>query len=749
GASDEVCDNIDNDCDGTVDEELTRPTTCGTGACEGNSGSETCAAGVWGDDTCDPLSGASDEVCDNIDNDCDGEIDEGFLDENLYRDADNDGFGDPGNSILGCLRPGYVTNNNDFDDTDANSYPGAPELCDCIDNNNNGQADEGCQNNAPTVPVFYAIEPSQNSNETTSQQPTIIINNSSDINNTINNDCQTITYEIEIYSEVALTSRVNFISELAEGEGTTSWRVDDTLSDNVFYYMRARAFDGINYSGWMETIPFFINTANDPPSVPTHSWPPDLSEVTNLQPVLKINNAADIDFDPLTYQFEVYSDPTMATLYSTAEEIEEGADGTTSWRIDSPLEDHTHYWWRVQAKDNEGIMSEWTDLFQFFVNMANGSPSVPSIYSPYDGEEVGDLIPELTVNNSTDPDLDILTYFLEIDKVNTFDSPLCERSPEVSEGTNGTTSWKPTELVDNTMYYWRANAYDGDAYSEWIISSLFVNLFNDAPSAPTINNPGNNSVVNTVRPTLIINPSTDVDLDQMTYKFELYSDDALTDLVTSANSTECSWRINMVVANNQHYYWRAQAVDEHGLASEWSSVASFYVNSSGVEVIPYASQDILADALSLQIINVTVEESPIRGVSVEIQPDALINDVTITIGEAINTPPFPNNIRAIGRVIDFGPTGTNFAIPVTIKIPYTEEDLNNAGISDPSEFKVFTYNTLAFTWELLTIYDIDKVNKLLLCKVDHFSLYVMGVSIPQGEDAKDDKGSSACFIKVI
>jgi hypothetical protein len=44
----ETCDNLDNDCDGAVDEDLTQPTTCGVGECSGNTGIETCTAGTWG-----------------------------------------------------------------------------------------------------------------------------------------------------------------------------------------------------------------------------------------------------------------------------------------------------------------------------------------------------------------------------------------------------------------------------------------------------------------------------------------------------------------------------------------------------------------------------------------------------------------------------------------------------------------------------------------------------------------------------
>ena len=89
------------------------------------------------------------EICDNIDNNCNGEVDEG-IQNTYYLDSDSDGFGDVLYSIQTACSPqaGYVLDNTDCDDTNSLINPGILEI---TSNNVN----DDC--NSSTVDVVEAV----------------------------------------------------------------------------------------------------------------------------------------------------------------------------------------------------------------------------------------------------------------------------------------------------------------------------------------------------------------------------------------------------------------------------------------------------------------------------------------------------------------------------------------------------------------------------------------------------------------
>ncbi len=147
----EVCNNVDDNCDGQIDEGLGDFDDDGIPDCLDNDDDSD---GVVDQADCDPLDPASypgaAELCDGADNDCNGIVDDPGAQgcNDYYQDADGDGFGSlaaPPKCLCAKEPATFYTSNmqGDCKDIDPGINPNTIEVCNYKDDNCDGQIDEG------------------------------------------------------------------------------------------------------------------------------------------------------------------------------------------------------------------------------------------------------------------------------------------------------------------------------------------------------------------------------------------------------------------------------------------------------------------------------------------------------------------------------------------------------------------------------------------------------------------------------
>lgn len=303
---------------------------------------------------------------------------------------------------------------------------------------------------------------------------------------------------------------------------------------------------------------------------------PDDIEVSSLQPLLTLTNPDQHPDFSIVYQYEVYADTAMSDLVITT------SGAGLSWSVSVALSDNTRYYWRARAVGTT-LYSEWVSS-KFFVNTANDAPGNFNVSYPLDGVWVSSFTPTLSITNSVDVDEDALSYSFEI----FVDSDLTQSPVASIEGIlpdeSGTTSWNvDVPLLENNWYSWRTIVTDEHGLSTVSNSTpmIFVNTMNDAPTAPTLHSPADNSEITTLYAELVVNNASDPESEAIHYLFEIdtvntfdSSNKQSSDLVTETPNLS-SWYVNELI-DNSWYYWRAKASD--GLAESLWVNGSFFVN---------------------------------------------------------------------------------------------------------------------------------------------------------------------------
>jgi len=176
---------------------------------------------------------------------------------------------------------------------------------------------------------------------------------------------------------------------------------------------------------------------------------------TNTQPItLQVANAETNGVRPLSYRFEVATDPSYTNPVFTKDGVPQDASGRTSMTLPGPLLPERKYFWHARAEDgaNTGPFGA-TSAFNVFTPVVFGAPTA---IAPINDETTSSQ-PTLIIGNASHsgPAAQV-TYYLEISNLSGFGSLVAAyQFPE----TSGQTQLTAPNSLPAGQYFWRARAF--------------------------------------------------------------------------------------------------------------------------------------------------------------------------------------------------------------------------------------------------------------------------------------------------
>jgi len=300
----------------------------------------------------------------------------------------------------------------------------------------------------------------------------------------------------------------------------------------------------------------------------TITWTPDYADTLGPDPVIVLTiDDGDGGTTQQTWSIQVGFADLDGDGMADQWELDHGFDPTTDDGASDP--------------DVDGVPT-----YQEFLDGTDPTsfdgPEVPVALSPIDGEEVDTAVPFLTWANAFDPQLDELTYNVQVweDMAMTV---LIREELLLPENGWFESSWKVQPPLDeNSTVYWRVRAKDAESYGPFSeLEEFFVNAVSEPPQAPVALAPLDGDMVAEPFAECSWAFAVEPDQDDVTYSVQVLDADGVVVSEDSELSDEswelhAAWMIDVELTEDLWYGWRVLATDEDGLASEWSETQAFY-----------------------------------------------------------------------------------------------------------------------------------------------------------------------------
>lgn len=222
------------------------------------------------------------------------------------------------------------------------------------------------------------------------------------------------------------------------------------------------------------------------------------------------------------------------------------------------------------------VLRKVLDFFNY--QIPNYAPTVSDLLiMPGDTQHMTDHYPTFTWSYSDEDLQEQQFYQIQVNDDNSWNFIETWDSGPVSSSVSEAV-YSGIELIDGQRYYVRVRSCDNSIWSNWINGEMRMN----SVPIPDQLNPSNLDTIAQIQPLLTHDIATDAEGDDLTYFYELYSDDGLTDLVEFFSQPppefeiEMSWQITSELTVDENYFWRVRC-DDPFESGEWSIAAGFIV----------------------------------------------------------------------------------------------------------------------------------------------------------------------------